>query len=143
MFTPGAGASGQVHDFNPGILPNGLFWTMSIPRHSFRVFRNGQHAWLRVRNLPMPDTFQFGNNVSVAGQIDVNVWWRATSDPVLRGNGASVPNDDPSAFLGHFADARCVGYASGAETGFAFRTRRLTADDFFAELGRERNGVFL
>lgn len=116
---------------------------MSIPRNAFKVYKGGRMARLRVRDLPMPDTFLFANNVSVAGQIDVDVKWQATSAPVPRGNGNGVSPDDPSAFLGELAEARCKGRAGGAETGFSFRTGELTADGFFAELGRETNGVFL
>lgn len=132
-----------MHDFNPGIFPNGLFWTMSIPDDSFRVWRDGSRARLRVRDLPVPDTFQFANNVSVAAQISADVTWRATTERVRRGFGDTVPPDDFGAFIGHFADARCTGRASGAETGFRFRTGRLTEDGFFAELGPQRNGSFL
>lgn len=132
-----------MHDFNPGIFPNGLFWTMSIPNDAFRVWRNGSRARLNVANLPMPDTFQFANNVSVAAQISVDVTWRATSDRVRRGFGDAVPPDDFGAFLGDFAEASCTGRASGAETGFSFRTGTLSEDGFFAELGPERNGSFL
>jgi hypothetical protein len=32
---------------------------------------------------------------------------------------------------------------SGVETGFSFKTGELTAAGFFAEMGQERNGVFL
>jgi hypothetical protein len=41
------------------------------------------------------------------------------------------------------ADATSVGRGSGASTGFRFRTHELDAGGFFAELGYERNGVFL
>ena len=116
---------------------------MAIPRDSFHVSKNGREARLRLRNLPMLDTFFFSNNVCVAGQIDLDITWKAISAPVRRGFGNSVPANDPGAFLGDFADARCTGRAAGAETGFSFRTGPLTADDFFAELGYERNGVFL
>lgn len=116
---------------------------MAIPRDSFQVRKDGREARLRVRNLPMPDTFFFSNNVCVAGQIDLDITWSAIAAPVLRGGGTSVPASDPGAFLGEFSDARCTGRAGGAETGFNFRTGELTADDFFAEMGHERNGVFL
>lgn len=116
---------------------------MAVPRHSFQVRKNGREARFRVQNLPMPDTFQFANNVSVAGEIDVDVRWRATSAPVERGKGTEVPPNDPAAWLGEMADARSVGRGGGASTGFHFRTHELDADGFFAELGYERNGVFL
>lgn len=115
---------------------------MAIPDSAFRVWRKGRNARLKVRNLPMPDTFQFANNVSVAAQISVDVRWRATSRRERRGGNPDLPADWTN-FRGRFAEARCVGRASGAETGFRFATGRLTEDGFFAELGFERNGSFL
>jgi hypothetical protein len=46
------------------------------------------------------------------------------------------------AFLGRFANARSTGSFSGSQVGFSFKGRGDT-DDTFAELGPERNGVFL
>lgn len=116
---------------------------MSLPADAFKVRKGGSEAQLRVRSLPVPDTFQFANNVSVSGQIDVDITWRATGDRVARGNGTTVSPDDPTAFLGEFAPASCTGRGGGASTGFNFRTNELTADGFYADLGNERNGAFL
>lgn len=124
-------------------MPNGLFWTMAIPENSFRVTHEGSRARLKFDNLPIPDTFFYSNNVSVAGEVDVDVSWTATSDPVERGLGDTVPPDDFGAFLASFADAQCEGRAKGRETGFTFHTDDMDASGFFAELGHERNGVFL
>lgn len=103
----------------------------------------GRVARLRLRNLPLVDTFEFGGPLAIAGQADIDLTWVATSKPVRRGKGTAVDPEDPAAFLGRFAEARCIGKASGIETGFSFTTGKLTADDFFAEIGPERNGVFL
>jgi hypothetical protein len=67
----------------------------------------------------------------------------ATSAPIRRGEGAAADPTSPAAFTGRFAEAHSIGWASGIETGFSFKTDVLTSDDFFAEMGRERNGVFL
>ncbi|MEM9561306.1 MAG: hypothetical protein AAGA93_01730 [Actinomycetota bacterium] len=132
-----------MHDFNPGITPNGLFWTMEIPPESFVVRRGGRGARLRLRNAPVPDTFFFANNVSVAAEIDVDLNWIARSDVITRGNGTSVPPDAPDAYLGEMRDATCRGRADGRETGFAMRSSWLTEEGFVAFLGHSRNGVYL
>jgi len=116
---------------------------MEIPSNSFAVQRNGRAARLRLRNLPVPDTFFFSNNVSVAAEIDVDVKWQATSVVTTRGKGTSVPSDSPEAYLGEMRDASCVGTAGARETGFSMRTGRLSEEGFFAQLGHSRNGVFL
>ncbi|MBT8217388.1 MAG: hypothetical protein KJO17_11105, partial [Acidimicrobiia bacterium] len=116
---------------------------MAIPSSGFSVGGGGREARLTVENIPIPDTFQFANNASISAEISVDVSWTATSAKTTRGFGTDVPADDPGAFLGDFCDASSHGYASGAETGFQFETNRMTADGFFAELGNQRNGVFL
>jgi hypothetical protein len=141
LLDPGSGS--QVHDLNAGILPNGLFWTAQIPSHAFNVSSDGQVARLALRTQPLVDNFVFGGPLAIAAQVNIALRWQAISAPIERGKGAAVEPTSPAAFAGHFAQARCTGKVSGFETGFSFKTGELTADDFFAELCTERNGVFL
>ena len=66
-----------------------------------------------------------------------------TQNPAQAGEGAAADPESPSAFTGEFAESECVGWASGLETGFSFDTNRLTAEGFYAQVGRQENGVFL
>ena len=116
---------------------------MDIPEHAFQIRANGRGARLRMRNIPMPDTFFYANNVSVAAEIDVDVTWKATSGVQERGKGTDVPSNSPEAYLGEMRDASCVGSAAARQTGFNMETGRLTEEGFFAQLGHSRNGVFL
>lgn len=142
LFDPGAGPTGQVHDYTPGVLPNGVFWTMAIPEDSFHVSR--RRARLRLEHLPLCDSLFFGNPVGIASQVSMSVTWRATSGRVDRGEGAAADPTSPAAFDGHFSEATCRGRVSGAETGFCFETAgRLDASGFYAEFGEQANGVFL
>ena len=141
MLDPGSGS--QVHDLSPGTLPNGLLWTAQIPGNAFQVSPDGQVARLTLRTQPLVDTFVFGGPLAIAAQVNIDLLWRATSEPIERGQGAAVEPTSPAAFIGHFAEALCTGTISGFETGFSFKTGELTSADFFAELGTERNGVFL
>ena len=143
LFDPSSGSQVQVHDLNPGTLPNGLFWTAQLPQEAFEVHDNGRVARLKLRELPLVDTFVFGGKLAIAAQVNIDVRWQATSDPIERGKGATVPTTSPAAFTGHFATASCRGRVSGVETGFSFKTGELTADAFFAEMGQEQNGDFL
>ena len=141
MFDPGSGS--QVHDLNAGILPNELNWTAQIPDNTFQVSPDDQVASLTLRAQPLVDNFTLFGPLSIAAQVDIDVLWQATGAPLGRGKGAAVEPTSPAAFTGHFAEARCTGTISGFETGFSFTTGPLTSDAFFAELGSERNGVFL
>jgi hypothetical protein len=69
---------------------------------------------------------------------------RNATGPAELGSGNTVPETDPAAFLGTFRPARATGSFAGVELGFGFKTRtKATSDLGFAELGFERNGVFL
>lgn len=116
---------------------------MQLPRDSFVTYNNGQDARLVLRNLPLVDTFEVFGPLAIPVQLDVDVRWQATGDFVARGEGAAADPTSPAAFSGNFAEADCTGWVEGAETGFSFSSGKLTAVDYFAEMGEERNGSFL
>jgi hypothetical protein len=142
LFEPGSGS--QVHDNNGGILANGLFWVVPLDDDSIRGSRDGRRLVLRARDVPVIDSFQFFGPNQIPASVSFEVEWRATGPFVERGSGTAVPPTDRAAFLGRFAVARSTGTFSGAEFGFGFRSDPgVSSDRGFAELGRERNGVFL
>jgi hypothetical protein len=133
-----------VHDFNGGILPSGLFWVVELPDDAFRVSHDGRRATLRAEQVPVVDSFQFGGPLSVPATVSMNVTWEATGDRQPRGKGSAVPATDPAAFVASFATARSTASFSGSELGFSFRSDPgASTDRTFAEMGAERNGVFL
>ena len=103
----------------------------------------GRFAKLKIRDLCLVETFEFGGPFCFPGRINCDVVWKATSDRVERGFGDTVPPGDFGAFKGRFADARCIAKASAREIGFAFKTGKLDSDGFYASIGPEKNGVFL
>ena len=142
MFSPGSGE--QVHDYNGGIPPSGLFWTVELPRESFSVSRHGRKAELELHDLPLIDTFQFLGPSDTPAVLSMEIEWEALEDPVGRGLGSAVSPTDPAAFLGRFARAASTAEFSGRELGFSFRSNgEATTNPTFAEIGTERNGVFL
>jgi hypothetical protein len=143
LFESGPG-SPQIHDYNGGIPPNGLFWTVALPRGAFDMSRSGRRAQLRLHAICTIDSFVFAGANSTPADLDLSVDWEAIGPAEERGSGTGVPPTDPAAFLGTFAQARATGKFAGIELGFGFKTReRATSDLGFAELGFERNGVFL
>lgn len=133
-----------MHDFNPGILPSGLFWVVQLPKDAFRVSHDGRRATLEAEDVCVLDSFQFLGPNSIAASVSFTVRWEATGPRERRGSGTAVPPTDPAAFLGRFAPARATGSFSGSEVGFSFRSNPgADTDGTFAELGPERNGVFL
>jgi hypothetical protein len=80
----------------------------------------------------------------VPSTVSFSVEWDATNPSQLLGSDRAVPPTDPAAFLGMIAPARSIGHFSGAELGCSFSTRRAAATDHgYAQIGTERNGVFL
>ena len=142
LFEPGSGS--QVHDINGGILSNGLFWTVDFAQASVHVSDDGRRLVARVKDLSGIDTFQFLGPSDTPASLDFRVEMRATGGARQLGSGSEVPPTDPAAFLGKFFPAKAHGRYSGREIGFSFKTDgAATADDTFAEMGFERNGVFL
>jgi hypothetical protein len=141
LFEPGSGS--QVHDFNGGILASGLFWTLPVPDDALWVSHSGRRAILEVEDLAVLDSFQFFGPNQTPASVSCRVEWRASDGFVPRGKGLTVPPDDPAAFLGDIAVARSTGFIEGSEFGFAFEARGDTDPGGYAQMGRERNGVFL
>jgi hypothetical protein len=141
---PGTGTpASQVHDFNGGILASGFFWTVPARERSLRVSRDGRRAALEMRDVPVIDSFQFFGPNQTPASVSFRVEWRATGSFEQRGSDATVPPEDPAAFLGDIAPARSTVSCSGEEWGFSFSSDLASTDRGYAEIGRSRNGVFL
>ena len=131
-----------MHDFTPGVLTNGVFWTIAIPDDAFRVRR--KRAVLDLHDTPLCDSFFFGNCQGVASQASTRLVWRATTERIERGEGLGADPNTPGAFSGQLSDATCEGKVSGRQTGFDYRTPgKLDASGFYANFGHARNGAFL
>jgi hypothetical protein len=142
LFEPGSGS--QVHDNNGGILASGLFWTLPVGDDELRVSRDGRRAVLDVEEIAVIDSFQFFGPNQTPATVSMHVDWRATDAFVARGKGTTVAPTDPAAFLARFAVARSTAAFEGSEFGFSFRSSPgASTDRGFAEMGFERNGVFL
>jgi hypothetical protein len=106
---------------------------------------DGRRAVLQVKNLPVIDSFQFFGPFATPALLDFRAEWTATGAAAARGSGASVPPTDPAAFVGQIAPAVSTISCSGEELGFTFTSRSgaTSADGGWAQIGRERNGVFI
>jgi len=135
----------QSFDWNPGIEPSGLFWTMPISDRLIAF--NGEHGTARFRaeNLSVPDYGNFFNSIAppssqtppIASHVSFDVRWHG-------GGTRTVVRDDTFDFGGSFIDG---------DITIAFTARHdadeivYTSDDgpqivVSGGVGRERNGVF-
>ncbi len=129
----------QLHDFNGGIQPSGLFWIVQIPDDALKV--EGLTAKLHVVNAPVIDDFQFFAPGGVAATVSYDITWTA-SGAVQHFQPQSSDPMDPSNFAAEFRSAVATISFTGTEAGFTV-TGTGTSDGIFAEMGTERNGSFL
>jgi hypothetical protein len=132
----------QLHDFNPGIAPSGLFWTIAMDDDVFHARRRKGTARFRVRNLAIPDFTDFANSVSpnptsVPGHASFDVRW-------LGGGARSHISDAAFGFAGDFVagDIRIRFAARDDDTGVVYRSDPDGQKTVSGGVGRERNGVF-
>lgn len=142
LFEPGSGS--QVHDINGGVLASGLFWTLPLDDNTLHLSDDGRRAVLDVEDIQVIESYRlFGPNTTPA-TLSFHIEWQATGPFVARGKDATVAPTDPAAFLARFAVARSTAEFEVSELGFSFSSDPgVSTDQGFAEVGRERNGVFL
>lgn len=117
---------------------------MEAPRRAFAVSDDGRRARLRIRDLPVIDSFVILGADTTPAVVNLDIEWTPTEEPQRRGQGASVDDTDPAAFTGDFATAEATGSFWGSQLGFAFRSDdEATTEAGFAEFGTQRNGVYL
>jgi hypothetical protein len=104
---------------------------------------NGRRAVLHVRNLPVIDTFQFFGPSDTPALVEFRAEWRATGPAVQVGMGTGVAPTDPGAFLGEIARAESAIMFAAEEFAFEASGRGSTSSAGYAQIGTERNGVFL
>lgn len=133
-----------MHDLNGGILQSGLFWTLPLDDDALRISRSGRRATLHAEDVAVIDSFEFGGALATPATLSLHIEWRATAPAVHRGKGRAVPATDAGAFAGDIALARSSASFAASEFGFAFRSNPdVSTDRTYAQIGRERNGVFI
>jgi hypothetical protein len=141
-------APNGAHSYDPGISPNGLFWTVPIPEDGVHVDFHAGKAVLQVVNLPVHDVFTVGN--SFAGTISpvialfdsLRIEWSGVTDVIQF-------SDSTDKFTGKFKENSATiqvttttpANACLGTHGFHFVSDTTTASHF-AQIGRERNGAF-
>jgi hypothetical protein len=133
----------QVHDFNPGVEQNGLFWTVILSPDAVQVDLTAGTASLEAHDLHMKDYFDFENSVTgYLGQtpapsvVSFRVEWTA-GGPVHNFNNAAQK------FRGIFRDAAAKMQYQIRTADFDIASAPLAASTPLAgELGQESNGSF-
>jgi hypothetical protein len=129
----------QLHDFNGGIQPSGLFWIVQVPDDALEI--EDQTATLNIERASVLDDFQFFAPASVPATVSYRITWTATG-PTQHFQPQSSDPTDPTNFAADFRPATATITFSASELGFSV-TGTGTSEGIFAEMGRERNGLFL
>ena len=133
--------SNQVSDFNPGIRPSGLFWTVPVRENAILTELDDgatPSATLDVADLDVEDYHNLNNALhdgpSVEATVSFRVHWGGSSTPLELHNSQLR-------FSGtYFVDTASIAW-SASEPGFTF-TSDPTSHSVFAVIGHERSGVF-
>jgi len=130
----------QIHDYNPGIAPNGLFWTMPISPDAIDVNPGKGRARLSARDLPMPDFGDFVNSILSGPSEPATVTFDVRWFDVLERHNQKEPD---WGFAGEFVVTRASIEWSSHQNGFEFQSDPAEASiTDYAIIGNERNGVF-
>ncbi|HET8629016.1 MAG TPA: hypothetical protein VFL91_16460 [Thermomicrobiales bacterium] len=136
----------QVHDFNPGVAPDGLFWTMPIHRKSVAFDLDDGTAAFHMTGLAIPDFHDIVNALSAnptttPGVVSFDVRWH--------GKPGTTPmriRDASNGFVGEYlaSTATIAWSAHEPATHFRFATDPAATSTTVntAVIGHERNGRF-
>lgn len=140
MFEPGPGGLVQIHDFNPGIESNGLFWTSSIPQRSVTVNPGSGSARMQVANLATQDYHDLINALTLGPFLPAvssfDIAWMASGD---RHRFHYEPETWDANVVFNTAQAS---WQAETEHASYVSDPASTSVSLFAEVGHERNGAF-
>jgi hypothetical protein len=132
----------QVHDFNPGIRENGLFWTTIVSGDTVDVDLDAGTATLEVADIFQRDFFDFENAFTGNGgtpepsRVSFRVEWTA--------DGAPRDVDNPvQQYRGTVRSATAQMSWSGRSGDHEFRSAPLdTSTTDAAQIGSCHNGTY-
>lgn len=148
MYDPSLGTPAvQIHDLNPGIEPDGLFWTIALRESAVEVDLKQGFASLKAHKVAIDDYGNIGNALlgggpaPIPGKVSVSVEWVQAGDAFTIDN-----NDDPTlggGFGGTFLPCNAQMEWTARVGDLKFESDpMITSSSVFAEIGKEANGVF-
>lgn len=132
--------SNQVHDFNPGIAPNGLFWTVPLPDDAVRVDLAAGTAEMHVERLDIVDGYNvfssIGGGPTEPATVGFDVWWRTPT-------AVEQLTDATAGFAATLLDVTSTMAFTAKTSDFVFVSDPPdSANSIFARIGYEANGAF-
>jgi hypothetical protein len=133
--------STQIHDYNPGFSPNGVFWTVRLPNDSGLLIDFDAAEATLTADLDLFDYTKVPNaralGPAVPAAVSYEVIWGLPSKREIN------VQDSAHVFRGRFVENTATLAFSASQAGFRFVSDPPSkSSSVFAELGRERNGFF-
>lgn len=134
-----------MHDFEPGIAPSGLFWTIPIEPGAIKVDPSTGEARLRVHALKVLDFHDILNALGVVAgpdpvpsRVSFEVRWSGHGDPVEL-------HDTTFGFMGHYVTGPAtISFTATNDAGDVVYSSDATGQSNVGTpaVGTEQNGVF-
>ena len=138
----------QVHDFNPGITPNGVFWIVEVPDDAVKISPDGETLTIHLENVPVVDqgSFPAGTGTTPA-TVSFDITYTKSGAP-RHVRPTSRDPLSPFNWAGEMWTATNSGTFSVAYNDKSFSAQGTFSSDFlpagnFGEMGTERNGSFV
>ena len=141
----------QVHDFNPGIGSNGLFWIVEVPDDAVKFDHEKGTLTISLKDVPVVDQFSFpngaGNNLGTAGvpaTASFDITYTKVEGTRRHVRPTSADPLSPFDWAGEMWMATNSGTFSVAYKDGSFSAQgSFSSTGNFGEMGTERNGSFV
>ena len=137
---PGVATANQIHDYEPGIQDNGVFWTVAVPAVALQHDVAAGTARFKLDNYAIRDWINFPQSLlqlaSLPAVVSFDLQW------VHPGQRYSLKNDAEQ-FAYDFATTKSIISWSSDQEDFSFVSDPPDpAWSLWGSVGHERNGVF-
>ena len=145
----------QIHDYNPHIESNGLFWTVPVASEAVEVDFDDARATLQVKGLNVFDDHDLGNSLTSGLGLPAEHGFpfiapvfprHALVSFELEWSGLLAAMDIDNVaqgFKGSFLQTGATIKWSASQDGFQFESEAPNpARNLFAVIGHEKNGIF-
>jgi hypothetical protein len=140
-----------LHDFSPWTLPNGLFWTVKVDPSAVKI--DADTVTIHLVDVPVVDAFSFPPpqqavpGISpfqlIPAKLSFDITYKRTGNP-RRVRATSHDPISPFNWAGTMWDSSNSGtFSLSYDDGSFSASGSFDSTGNFAEMGFERNGVFL
>jgi len=117
-----------------------LFWIVQVPDQA--VSGNGQGVHIHLTEEAVVDNVTFLGTSTDYANATMDITWKPTGKVRHYHPGSADPTD-PSFFAGTFRNAIATANFTVLLNGITFTIKGASSKGVFAEMGTERNGLFL